>query len=81
MVLYSSKLEPLRERLPRKTTPTTFTDPRSKPDPSDAQPGSRTTSDPKPLRELHQLCREGRLYGVEDWIREEGEATSALREC
>src|SRR2546428_5468611 len=30
---------------------------------------ARTTMEPEELAELHQLCREGRLYDVERWIR------------
>src|SRR5438067_2329873 len=33
------------------------------------RPPARTTTAPEDLTELHRLCREGRLYDVERWIR------------
>lgn len=33
-------------------------------------PCARTTPDPDALTELHQLCRAGRLYDVERWIKD-----------
>lgn len=47
-----------------------FVDPRFDPSPGAAVPGSRTTADPDELKELHELCREGRLYRVEKWIKD-----------
>lgn len=46
-----------------------FVDPRSAPDPQAGKPHVRTTTDLEELAKLHRLCREGRLYDVEDWIR------------
>jgi hypothetical protein len=46
-----------------------FVDPRTHPKPSPLTPAPRTTNDPAELNELHRLCREGRLYDVERWIR------------
>src|SRR5689334_876759 len=46
----------------------TFIDPRSNPNLLEPPP-RRTTADPGALAELHRLCREGRLYEIEDWIR------------
>lgn len=46
----------------------TFIDPRSNPDPTAVSPQPRTTADLESLKELHRLCREGRLYEVERWI-------------
>ena len=53
----------------RKRPMTQFVDPRSDPDPKAPKPPPRTTTDPDELAELHRLCREGRLYDVERWIR------------
>jgi hypothetical protein len=49
---------------------TTFIDPRSRPNPATATTPARTTKQVDSLAELHQLCREGRLYDVEVWIQE-----------
>lgn len=46
-----------------------FVAPCSAPDPRAGKPPIRTTTDPDELALLHHLCREGRLYDVEDWIR------------
>lgn len=46
-----------------------FVDPRTDSSPRATRLPPRTTADPDELRELHELCREGRLYDVEDWIR------------
>jgi hypothetical protein len=48
----------------------TFLDPRTNPDPTAPRPPARFTSDPDALDELHRLCRDGRLYDVERWIRD-----------
>lgn len=48
---------------------TTFVNPRSNPAPR-PEPRARTTTDLDSLTELHQLCREGRLYEVERWIQD-----------
>jgi len=48
---------------------TAFIDPRSDRKASAAKFPPLTTSDPGTLTELHQLCRDGRLYDVERWIR------------
>jgi len=53
--------------LPESSCP--WADPRSKPKPSTCTLLVRTTPDPGALTKLHQLCREGRLYDIEDWIR------------
>jgi hypothetical protein len=67
-----------------------FVDPRSKPVKPAATPAARTTTDPGALAELHRLCRESRIYDVENWIRagkplqvasgipQKGRTTSAL---
>lgn len=47
-----------------------FIDPRADPKPTGTSEPPRTTMDPKGLAELHQLCRAGRLYDVERWIRD-----------
>ena len=56
----------------RRTSPTepsaTFVDPRTSPDPLAPKPPARFTKDANELQELHQLCREGRIYDVERWI-------------
>jgi hypothetical protein len=46
-----------------------FIDPRGRPVPGQPRTGARTTSDPEELAELHALCRHGRLYDVEEWVR------------
>ena len=46
-----------------------FSDPRADAKVGAAKPSARTTTDPGALTELHQLCRDGRLYDVERWIR------------
>lgn len=46
-----------------------FIDPRLDPEPRRGKPPARTTPDPDRLAELHRLCREGRLYDIERWIR------------
>lgn len=48
----------------------TFVDPRSHPDPGTPRPPARFTGDAAELKELHRLCRDGRLYDVERWIRD-----------
>lgn len=48
-----------------------FTDPRIDPIPEPETAGSRFTDDPNQLSQLHQLCRQGRLYEVERWLRED----------
>jgi ankyrin repeat protein len=45
-------------------------EPTSKPGPIQERRSLRATSDPTQLQELHRLCKEGRLYEVEGWIRE-----------
>jgi hypothetical protein len=47
-----------------------FVDPREDPKTPTEKPPVRTTDDPEALTELHCLCREGRLYDVERWIRD-----------
>ncbi len=47
----------------------TFVDPRDDPRPATSIAQARTTADPAELAELTRLCREGRLYDVERWIR------------
>jgi len=69
-----------------------FVDPRTEPAPPPRRRRAAATADPESLAELHQLCREGRVYDVERWIKaarplqieEDGSpksrrATSALR--
>src|SRR5437879_3911816 len=46
-----------------------FIDPRDDLAPGANRPSARTTTEPEELVELHRLCREGRLYDVERWIR------------
>lgn len=46
-----------------------FIDPRADPDPHASKSSARTTTEPEQLTELHRLCREGRLFDVEQWIR------------
>ncbi len=46
-----------------------FVDPRDDPRPPKEKAAARTTNDPEALSEFHRLCREGRLYDVERWIR------------
>ena len=46
-----------------------FEDPRSNTGPKHSPEGGRTTPDPDILSDLHRLCKEGRLYEVEDWIK------------
>lgn len=50
----------------------TWIDPRSHPRAAASLGGTRTTTDPGALLELHGLCRAGRIYEVEDWIRADG---------
>ena len=50
-------------------SPSSFIDPRTHPSPSAPKPSPRTTTDPARLADLERLCRAGRLYDVEDWIR------------
>jgi hypothetical protein len=45
-----------------------FADPRSQPPSDPNRPCPRLTESPEELIELHQLCRDGRLYEVERWI-------------
>src|SRR5690606_31480123 len=47
-----------------------FVDPRLNPQPTAARPPLRLTEEESALETLHGLCREGRLYAVEEWIRE-----------
>jgi hypothetical protein len=47
-----------------------FTDPRTEPAPDSSRPAARITDDPDELANLQQLCRDGRLYGVERWIQD-----------
>lgn len=49
---------------------TAFIDPRDDPEPAGSSESPRTTIDPEGLAELHQLCRTGRLYDIERWIRD-----------
>lgn len=46
-----------------------FIDPRNELAPGSNRPPARTATEPEELAELHRLCREGRLYDVERWIR------------
>jgi ankyrin repeat protein len=46
-----------------------FVDPRDDLHPGASNPPARTTTELEKLAELHRLCREGRLYDVERWIR------------
>lgn len=46
-----------------------FIDPREDPLPDGNRPRAPTTRDRDELTELLQLCREGRLYEIEQWIR------------
>lgn len=48
-----------------------FVDPRTNPTPAAVERGVRLTDEPDDLEELHQLCRDGHLYEVERWIRED----------
>lgn len=48
----------------------TFLDPRSDPSPERVAPAIRVTDDPDELEKVHDLCREGRLYAVERWIKD-----------
>lgn len=48
----------------------TFIDPRTIPTPAANRSPARTTTETEELAELHRLCREGRLYDVERWIRD-----------
>ena len=50
-------------------SPSSFIDPRTHPSPSAAKPSPRTTTDPARLADLERLCRAGRLYDIEEWIR------------
>lgn len=70
---------------------TSFVDPRSDPSPSNNASGPRLTENQEELKPLHVLCREGRLYEIEQWIRDgrplqiasgvslSGRTTSALK--
>lgn len=49
-------------------TDTGFVDPRTRPAVGRA-PAPRITSTPDDLADLHDLCRAGRLYDVEEWVR------------
>jgi hypothetical protein len=49
--------------------PDIIMDPRNDLAPGAHKPPARTAADPAELAELHRLCREGRLYDVERWIR------------
>jgi hypothetical protein len=46
-----------------------FVDSRTDPTPRPDTPLAATTESPDELVELHRLCREGRLYEVEAWIK------------
>src|SRR5712691_6057481 len=46
-----------------------FIDPRDALAPGAHKSPARTATEPGELAELHRLCREGRLYEVERWIR------------
>lgn len=46
-----------------------FVDPRSRPSPQAKKPRQRPAGDPDELAALHRLCKEGRLYEIEEWIR------------
>lgn len=46
-----------------------FTDPRENPKASKAHEKGALSHDPHSLVELHRLCRAGRLYDVEEWIK------------
>jgi hypothetical protein len=50
----------------------TFVDPRAHPHPQTGKPLVITTTETDDLLELHRFCSEGRLYYVEEWIREGG---------
>ncbi len=56
-----------------------FVDPRNHPAPEDPRPPARTTNDRGALVALQRLCREGRLYDVEQWIRD-GRPLQAARD-
>lgn len=45
-----------------------FIDLRTNPAPDDYNPSVRLTTEPDDIANLHQLCRDGRLYDVERWI-------------
>src|SRR5947208_9019929 len=47
-----------------------FIDPRDQVTPGLSKSPARTTTDREELTELHRLCRAGRLYDVERWIRD-----------
>src|SRR5437879_2139118 len=47
-----------------------FADPRDNVVPGAERLRPRTTTEPAELADLNQLCREGRLYDVERWIRD-----------
>jgi len=47
----------------------TFVDPRIEPTPHPGTPPAVVTDSPDELIDLHRLCREGRLYDVEAWIK------------
>jgi ankyrin repeat protein len=49
--------------------PQAFVDPRENPLPERTRRQPRTTSDPALLADLQGLCRHGRLYDVERWVR------------
>lgn len=49
-----------------------FVDPRADPEPCSERSPAQTTAELESLDELHRLCREGRLYDVERWIRTGG---------
>lgn len=51
-------------------TMTVFIDPRADPKLAATNVGPRTTNDPEALAELYQLCRAGRLYDIERWIKQ-----------
>lgn len=46
-----------------------FVDPRAAPAPRERRPALRPTAQEEILEDLYLLCREGRVYEVEDWIR------------
>ncbi len=47
-----------------------FIDPRDNPAPDTKRPPARVVTEPEDVAELHRLCRAGRLYDIERWIRD-----------
>ena len=62
---------PRRQRIPsgRGTVMAEFIDPRTHPEPCVRVPAAPVAASPDQLESLHRLCREGRLYEVEAWIK------------